>query len=112
MLALCESLLDELMEQWKQKAYKRASTSSKQTTQKMKMIRMACTCMCSSPQLSGVVVVRSPSLEVVVLKMGCGAAAGSCSLVEAGGVTSCMMGRSLPFWKIVCSLEQRDFILV
>lgn len=58
-MALCESLGDERMEQWKQKAYAKASSSSKQTTQKITMIRMVCTCMCSSSHGSSVVALVS-----------------------------------------------------
>lgn len=73
MLAARESLGHELMEQWKQKVYKRASRSRKQTTQKM----MTMTTVCTSSHGGSVGVAMVRGLEVTV---------------EARWVTSCMMG--------------------
>lgn len=78
-MAARESLGHELMEQWKQKAYKRASRSRKQTTQKMMTMMTVCTS--SHGGSVGVAVVRR--LEVTV---------GNGGLMEAKWVTSCMMG--------------------
>lgn len=67
------------MEQWKQKAYKRASRSRTQTTQKMMTMTTVCT---SSHGASvGVAVVRRPEVTV-----------GNGGLMEARWMTSCMMG--------------------
>lgn len=78
-MAVHESLGHELIEQWKQKVYKRASRSRKQTTQNIMTMTTVCT---SSHGASvGVAVVRRPEVTV-----------GNGGLMEARWVTSCIMG--------------------
>lgn len=81
MLAARESLGHELMEQWKQKAYERASRSRKQTTQKMMTMTTVCTSSHGGSVGVAVAVVRRPEVTV-----------GNGGLMEAKWVTSCMMG--------------------